>query len=673
MAAGAGGDGEERAKQSRRSIPLTKRHSPSHSRTPSPNQQVSGSTMATIHATTHGHVFAHGSTRRSPSSKTGNTGNSTRSAFPDGSGAGAREKRRASPDPTRKGYLHAHSAQRGLGSKSPAFAPPFKGCSTRGVGATSRSVSSPTPAVGGGRANSSPTPLAGGNGRGHSPTLPRGVSNSDIATVDPPTQVSAPALALPIPPAISGASASLSLAQALGAAEAREMTPLDRVFLEQPHQGRKDVEGDELHLCNEIQRHLQSRVQSQQSQLQLEAATIRNNSTSAAVGSVGGTAGVLVGAMGSSGSSSVGGGTMGLVLGRGGGSGGSGSRMRASHGVPGSFVSEEMELINDDDSCYSLDPGLDDPETTDPDSSFVSVQSSSRRTSSGGGGSSSSGGGSGGGGGQPPSGAGGYPSPVSLALVGGADLLDNPDLGSVGVMPVSPSSAGGPAQGLVLDVVGPMDYLLEGTTDPRGGTRDARAGPVSRSPTGTTDVQMGEGGGDGQLREVVSGLEGMDLDEVDRALALLTAQKERIIAKQSAAHAEAQQAQAAIVPPQPPPPPPQSQQQQPNYHGGSLSSRNGGSGKQRRSSGRSKHSGGESSPSAGGRSEAFGLSGGGVRAGPPSSFSRVARGQGRPPPVPGHLLASTAAMRRSSPGSIASLAELESYLEHHHRRLVEQV
>ena len=132
-AAAAGGELEERTKQPRRSTPIAKRHSPSHSRTPSPNQQApSSSNMAVVHATTHGHVFAHGGARRSPSSKAGNSGGgSSRNMFQDGSSSGPREKRRASPDPTRKGYSHAHS-QRGLGSKSPAFGPPFKGPSARG-------------------------------------------------------------------------------------------------------------------------------------------------------------------------------------------------------------------------------------------------------------------------------------------------------------------------------------------------------------------------------------------------------------------------------------------------------------------------------------------------------------------------------------------------------------
>ena len=154
-----GGEGEERAKQPRRSTPIAKRHSPSHSRTPSPNQQAPSA--ATVHATTHGHVFAHGGTRRSPSSKAGNPGgsssSSSRNVFQDGS-SGPREKRRASPDPTRKGYpSHAHP-QRSLGSKSPAFGPPFKGPSSRGGGSGSQQqqqqsswgVSSPTPGVGSG-------------------------------------------------------------------------------------------------------------------------------------------------------------------------------------------------------------------------------------------------------------------------------------------------------------------------------------------------------------------------------------------------------------------------------------------------------------------------------------------------------------------------------------------
>lgn len=597
--------------------------------------------MTTVHAATHGHVFAHGGVRRSPSSKAGNAGSNSRNAFADSVG-GPREKRRASPDPSRKGYAHAHS-QRSLGSKSPALGPSFKGPSARSAGNNPWGVSSPTAGVGSGRANSSPTPPSG-NGRGHcSPTLCRGVDAADAQGSGVPGLVpgghSSVSPVLPISGGPSSGGAGGGSILATPALEEREMTPLDRVFLEQPHEGRKDVEGDDLHLCNEIQRHLQSRVQSQQSQL-IEAATNRNSSSSG----IGGSGGI------GGGGSGIGGG----AIGRGQSSaiGGSSARTRASFGVShqplsDGFVGQEMELINDDGSCYSLDPVHDDPGMSDS-GSFVAAQSSSRRN--------------GGGAQQQGGGPGGYASPVSVPVVGGTDLMDNPDLGSAGVPPVSPSSGGGPAQGLVLDVGvgGPMDYLLDGSSDGRGGPREIRGGGGGcRSPKGSAlppDVQMGDAG-DGRLGEVVSGLDAMDLDDVDRALALLTAQKERIIAKK--------QAQAVLVSPQPPP-------QSASNGGGSSSSRvASGSGRHKRSSGRSRHSG-EGSPSAGGRSEGFGVSGGGVR-GAPLSFSRVPRGQGRPPPVPGHLSASTAAMRRSSPGSIASLAELDSYLEHHHRRLVEQV
>lgn len=436
-------------------------------------------------------------------------------------------------------------------------------------------------------------------GRGHSsPTCGRGSDAAD-AQGQPP-------------PCVGHASSALSFSalplQGPGSAEVREMTPLDRVFLERPLEGRKnvEVEGDDLHLCNEIQRHLQSRVQSQQSQL-MEA-----------------TGGRAKASFGSAVTAAA-----------------------ASHqaqSVPDTFVGQEMELINDDGSCYSSDPMHDDPS--------ISIRDVCRDRD------------------RDPS------SFASVPLVGGSDLLDVPDLGSAGVPPVSPSSGGGPAQGLMLDVGGSMDFLLDNPDCRSGGACDVLSGGGSGSPPGaglTPDVQMVDAG-DGQLREVVSGLDAMDLDDVDRALALLTAQKERIIAKHyagvvaAAAHAEAQQSHPVLVPPQPPPQP----QPASNGNGGSSSSRTGGgSSRHRRASGRSRH-GSEGSPSAGGRSEAFGVSGGGVR-GATTSGARASRGQGRPPPVPGHLSASTAAMRRSSPGSIASLAELDSYLEHHHRRLVENV
>lgn len=686
-----GGDGDERAKQPRRNTPLPKRHSPSHSRTPSPNQQAPSSVgMATVHATTHGHVYAHGGTRRSPSSKApGNSGGSRNSnSFPEGvSVGGPREKKRASPDPTRKGYAHAHS-QRSLGNKSPAFGPPFKGSSARGTSAPSWGVSSSPPAgLSSGRTGTSPTPPVGSSStttaRGHSPILCRGSDATDAQT--PVVSSSGGghssgclSSAMPLPPAIpgggSGSVGAALLPLALDAVEVREMTPLDRVFLEQPHEGRKDVEDDDLHLCNEIQRHLQSRVQSQQSQLM--EATNRNNSSNP-IPAMGLASANNAGMMAGGGSAIGGSGSIAGSMGR--GSTGSSGRARAGFGVAASqhnqgqfsdhFAPHEMELINDDESCYSSDALNDDgvgSMISDPMSKnfTLSAPSSSRRSAA----TATSGGGVGGG----QTGSGGYASPVSLPVVGGSDMLDDRDLGSSGVPPVSPSSGGGPAQGLALDVGVPMDYLLDGTDGRASAPRELRGGPGSRSPLGSAlapDVQMSEAGGDGQLREVVSGLDAMDLDDVDRALALLTAQKERIIAKQYAGVVAAASARpeahshAAVVPPQPPPQPAAS-------NGGSSSSRNG-SGRQRRSSGRSRH-GSEGSPSAGGRSEAFGVSGGGVR-GAPTSFSRVPRVQGRPPPVPGHLSASTAAMRRSSPGSIASLAELDSYLEHHHRRLVEQV
>lgn len=643
----SGADGEERAKQPRRSTASTKRHSPSHSRTPSPNQQgPCPSGIIAMPTTTHGHVFAHGGTRRSPSSKAGSSGSGSRAVFADSVVSGPREKRRASPEPTRKGYPHAQLSQRSFGSKSPAT---FKTTSSRNVEGMTWVSSSPTPGMGSGRVTSSPTLTGNSNSssRGHSsPTLGRG--ESDV--IDGQAQV----------PSASGPSSSMLQLQAtissgLGsmkavpsstflATEAREMTQLDRVFLEQSHESRKDVEGDDLDLCDEIQRHLQSRVQSQQSQL-MEAAS-RSSAASAGnyAGGLGG-AGVI-GGLRESGLSTA--------------------RARAtftathcSQSVPDPLTSEEMELINDDGSCYSPRPVHENTGMMRDPASFVAAQSASRRSSA-----------------AVVAAAAAVAavatSPVSVP-VNGSDFLDDPDLGSAGVPPVSPSSGGGPAQGLILDVGGSMDFFLDGV-EARGGGREGRSnsGPRSRSPLGTAmgpEVQIsGDGGGDGQLREVVSGLDAMDLDDVDRALALLTAQKKRIIAAKqhagaaaAAVQAEAQ-AHVVVVPPQPPPH---------STNGGASSGRSGsGSSRHRRSSGRSRHSG-EGSPSAGGRSEAFGGSGGGIRGAP--MLSRVPRVHGRPPPVPGHLSASTAAMRRSSPGSIASLAELDSYLEHHHRRLVEQV
>ncbi|CAM9952827.1 unnamed protein product, partial [Ectocarpus sp. 8 AP-2014] len=664
---------EERAKQPRRSAPLTKRNSPSHSRTPSPNQQTPpSSTIATVHAATaYGHVGA----RRSPSSKAG--GSTSRSVFQDSSSGGGsnatmsgpREKRSA--DQTRKGYNlpHAHS-QRGLGSKSPAFGPPHKVAATRssssssgGAGAgASWSASSPTPAGGSGsRASSSPTPTpasASSSARGHSsPTLSRVIdaaaaaaaadglqqataatsSSSAVCASTPSsaavmmTLASASTMAGGSGSAAGSGSGAAGLAAASrqrspSRAEAREMTLLDRVFLEQPHEGRVDVEGDDLHVSNEIQRHLKTRVQSQQSQ-RMEATTQESSTASS-------------------------------------------SSAAAAAAAAAAILQQQQQ------------------QQPLPISNVPAVVGSS----------------GGGGGGD-------HHAPDHL-------------LAPAGVTPVSPSSGSGPVQGGQMDLdvgaglsLGPMDYLLTGSdkgnssSSRQGGVgvggasnRDSsspsRGGPRSRSPPPALgpvpDIQMGEAGGDGNLREVVSGFDAMDLDDldnVDRALALLNAKKQWIIAKQYAEAQQAQQAQqqqhrnnsAAVVPLQPPPP-------QSSYGGSSRTGGGGGPGggsssRARRSSGRSSSNrhGGESSPStAGGRSEAFGVSGGGgsVRGGgggfmsSPVSYTsgRGSRGQqGRPPPVPGHLSASTAAMRRSSPGSIASLAELDSYLEHHHRRLVEQV
>lgn len=689
-------DGDERAKQPRRSG-VSRRHSPSHSRTPSPNnQQIPSASGIPVHLAAHGHVFAHG-TRRSPSSKAAGSGvGSARvgggggAAFvADGvlGGSSSREKRRNSPDSARKGCAHAHTCQRTLGGKSPAFGPPLKSSARSSAAGSSWGVSSPTPAVGGAggggsSAISSPTQPTASSGRGRSsPTTTlgrdsRGDKNDGQPLTGPllhaghSTTSSQQGAFLPMPSTASAANGNGSIFGVLHAqeTEAREMTPLDRVFLEQSHEGRKDVEGDDVHLYNEIQRQLQSRVQSQ-----LMEATNRNASTGSGGGGGGGGGGAGGGAVG--GGRGSGGSSVTSARSRGINNFGVGVHQSTIQGLSGSpaFVDHEMELINNERDCYMTDSVLGDP-VSDP-SAFITVAPLARRC-----GGCGSGGGSGGSNGcvsaQQSSGTvpAGYASPVQMTIGGATDLLDDPDnVGSAGVPPVSPSSNGGPAQGLVLDVGSSVDFLLDSADSaPRGSAREAR----NSSP----DVEMEEASGEGQLREVVNGLDAMDLDDVENALALLTARKQRIIAKQhagaaaaAAAHAEAQ-AVAILVPPQPPPP--LSSNSTGASTGGTTSSgsRSGsGGGRQRRSSGRSRHGGGEGqSPSAGGRSEAFGISGGGVR-GAPVSFSRAPRGQGRPPPVPGHLSASTAAMLRSSPGNIASLAELDSYLEHHHRRLVEQV
>lgn len=682
-AATSGGvDGEERAKQARRNIGVPRRHSPSHSRTPSPNHlQVPSACGMAVHVAAHGHIFGHGA-RRSPASKAaGSAGSSVRgggAAFADGvGGPSSREKRRASPDPSRKGYAHAHTSQRSLGSKSPAFGPPLKGPSARvSAGGGSWGVSSPTPGMGGGvgsgRAICSPTPLSASSGRA------RGDA-TDVQFVAPQLQGGHSGLSsqqhgvfLPLPSTSTGlgsmagvGSGASSAPRAVQQAEAREMTVLDRVFLQQSHMGREDVgDDDDLHVANdEIQRHLQQTVQSQ-----LIEATNRN--ASAGSGScIGLSTGGAGGGRGSAGGS--------LSSGRSRASNQfvAGAHQALGQGLSGSpaFVGQEMELISDDRDYYSPDPIRDNPASDPVKNGFASAVPHQRRGGGGGSGESAQ---------APSSGAAlnGYASPVSISIGTTNDLLDDPDnMGSAGVPPVSPSSGGGPAQGLVLDVGSSVEFL------PQGGARNARVAPSgvgSQSSLGaglTPDVPTGEASGDGQLREVVSGLDAMDLDDVDRALALLTAQKERIIAKQhagaaaaAAAHAEAQ-AVTILVPPQPPPLQSSNGTGTSNAGSTTLGSRTGGGGRQRRSGARSRHGGEGSSPSAGGRSEAFGGSGGGVRGGAPVSFSRTPRGQGRPPPVPGHLSASTAAMRRSSPGNIASLAELDSYLEYHHRRLVEQV
>lgn len=704
------GGGEERAKQPRRSASgVSRRHSPSPSRTPSPNnQQVPSVTGMPVHVAGHGHVFGHSGTRRSPSSKASGSGANSSArvgagvggsagsaAFgADGGGSSSREKRRASPDSARKGYVHVggHASQRTLGGKSPAFSPPLKSSSARGSSSngvsSSWGVSSPTAGIG----------VAAGTGRGHSspnslgrdrreektegqtmmaPPLPAGLSVPSSSKAAGLGSMSAAAAAA----AAAAAVAAADVVNGIGGfgvrpqeAEAREMTPLDRVFLEQPHEGRKDVEDDDLHLCNEIQRHLQSRVQSQ-----LMEATNRNASAGGSLAGGGLGAGAGGGGRGSGGG---GGGNVSSARSRAINHFGAGVQQSMNIGVSGSpaFVDQEMELINEDHGCFSPDSVLTDA-GSDP-SAFITAAPHARRGGGGGGVGNNGSAGAGGVSTQPASGPvpTGYGPPVSMNIGSGADLLDDPDnVGSAGVPPVSPSSGGGPAQGFVLDSVGSsVDFLLDSTDSAPGrGGGGAREAARIGSPG---DVQMGEASDDGQLRKVVNGLDAMDLDDVENALALLTAQKERIIAKQhagaaaaAAAHAEAQAA-ATLVPPQPPPAL-SSNGSSGGANGGTSSSGSrtgGGGGKQRRFSGRSRHTGGDGhSPSAGGRSEAFGGSGGGVRGAP--VYSRAPRGQGRPPPVPGHLSASTAAMRRSSPGDIASLAELDSYLEHHHRRLVEQV
>ncbi|CAN0066778.1 unnamed protein product, partial [Sphacelaria rigidula] len=325
------GGGEERAKQPRRASGVSRRHSPSPSRTPSPNnQQVPSVTGMPVHVAGHGHVFGHSGTRRSPSSKvSGNSANGSARVGAgvggsaggavfgaDGGGSSSREKRRGSPDSARKGYVHVggHASQRTLGGKSPAFSPPLKSSSARGSSSngvsSSWGVSSPTAGIGmaaASRGHSSPNSL--GRDRREeknegqplmAPPLPAALSAAAGLGSMSAAAAAAAAAAVAAADAVNGIGGFVMRPQE---AEAREMTPLDRVFLEQPHEGRKDVEDDDLHLCNEIQRHLQSRVQSQ-----LMEATNRN--ASAVSGLAGGGLGAGAGGGGGRGSGGGGGGNV---------------------------------------------------------------------------------------------------------------------------------------------------------------------------------------------------------------------------------------------------------------------------------------------------------------------------------------------------------------------------
>ncbi|CAM9773457.1 unnamed protein product, partial [Discosporangium mesarthrocarpum] len=246
---------EDRSKQRR--VGTNAWRSPSKSRTPSPSSLPHSPAAPAVPIVPHGHGLIN-STRRSPSA---------RSPFQEAGGA-SWEKRRGSPDhPVRKSvHPLTHGSQRAMGSKSPGHGSAlYKGQQSKGVNGV----------VGAGlRGSSSPTPgrhVSGIKGRSAPPMSKDGadVSDTAITSGQPLTGTMVVAMddiggALGVPPTSGD--------------EAREMTPLDRVFLEQTlsHEGRPDVEDDDLHLCKKIQTHLQSRVQHQ-----LMEATYRSSSAGA--------------------------------------------------------------------------------------------------------------------------------------------------------------------------------------------------------------------------------------------------------------------------------------------------------------------------------------------------------------------------------------------------------
>ena len=550
---------EEGKEQPLRSTPTERLHSPSHSRTPTSNEQApSPSGMATVRGISHGHVFAHGGAHDDPSSNAGNPGGgSSRNMFHDASGSSPQQERRqSSHHPARASSSHAHS-QQGLGSKSPAFRPPSKGPPARGgMGSQQQSswgVSSLTPGVGGdvgGRVNSAPTLAPESSctsGRGqYSPTFKRACGRGGVGGVALKAQA-------PVASILSHVSSSSQSASSR------------RVF---------DSGGS----------------------------AVGSGSERANFGGVGG----------------VGGGK----------------------GRAGEIQLQQQQLFG-----------------------------AAARGGRGEGGRGAS--------------------PVSLSVVAReSNILDNPVRTSANVAPAAPSNGGGPARyGIDLNVGSPMKYMLHSSNGPsrqRGREREVRVGPKSRSPPGTglaTDGRMEEAN-EGLLRYVMDGLDTLDLDNLDnvnRALALLTAKRESIISKKRAKEREAH---ALIVSPQ--------QQQQLQHLTPPQSISNGGS-----SSGRARHSsqqrhprgcsssgssssghvagGSEGSPFSGGSGlEALvGSGGGGARSAPTSPSSEVPHEQGSLPPVPRHLSASTAAVRRRPPRSFSCLEELDRYMEHYH--FVEQV
>ncbi|CAM9574327.1 unnamed protein product [Choristocarpus tenellus] len=582
----AAAEGDERSKQQRRVGPAGRRGSPEYSRTPSPKHSLPHSPAPPpVQVASHGHGHNHGA-RRSPSSKSGVTMSGSRISLQEP--CTTWDKRRSSPDHVlrKSAHTHPHGTQRNLGSKSPGLGNSlYKGQQPKGGVA--------------GRGSSSPTSVAGQGGTKVAGSPPSGTKDG----VDACDALFPPVLTFPGPSAMED---DMDGFLAPDGGEVREMTQLDRVFLEQTlsHQGRPNVEDDDLPLCKEIQTHLQPRVQNQ-----LLEATYRSSSIN---------------------SGRVKGGLQ-------------------TYANPGEGC--DMELIQDS-SDYKSPVGVGQVSTTSR-AAAVAVAAAS-----------------------------------AVACPGGIDPVPV----RAEISPPGLSDVEGEPTGFFHSVERGAGMMLDAaaTNSPVGITLQPVAASLceGEESSGSDSVCGASGGdgstcGEGEVRAMVGSFDSMELDKIDMAVAILQQRKQQLLAGGGGVSKVGHHRASS---------------------GGSIRGNGsglggfGGSRHHRRGGSRAKYvSEASSEGGAAGRTEAFvaaaaaaaaaaavagvnvaggSTNGAGMRGTSNIGNVRAPRVQGRPPAGPGHLAPghlSAAAMRRSSPGSIASLAELDRHLEHHHRRLVEQV